>query len=544
MRGMIAAPQPIAVRAGRNALEAGGNAFDAAVATAFAQGVVDPMMCGPGGWGNLTCVTASGEPMQLDFYGRVPKRLPPDLWKDRVVSMNRSGGGFLVEGFENQAGHRAVTTPGTIAGLWEMHSRFGRLSWRQVIEPAIELAKDGFPVPAETADIWEDGEAAQPGYVSMPDKLAWTEASRAIYLKPDGTLYQAGDVLFQTDLAQTLERIATDGPDVYYTGDIARQIDADFRAHDGFLSAEDLAEYRVGVLEPVRGTYRGHEVLTNPPPGGGLQIIQMLNILEGFDLGRMDPQSPAYVDLIGRVLQASFAERAEFLGDPEFQEIPWERFIDKGHAGELAAQIRRGEFFEIPVPGGVQRVGDSPDTTHVSVCDSEGNAVGLTHTLGSASGVVTPGLGFTYNNAMHLFNPFPGYPNSIEPGKRRLTGMCPTILRKDGEPVFVAGAPGGTRIVSAVLHTILNVVDHGMSPVEAVTAPRWHCEGPVLELEARLYWNLAGELRDLGWTNIKRSTASFDRFFARSQCITRDPSGHLRGGSDPRGGGGLAQWPV
>lgn len=543
MQAFVVAPQPIAVKAGQDMYEVGGNAFDAAVATAFVQGIVDPQMNGIGGWGTLTCIPGNGaEPLQLDFYGRVPKKFPIDLWRDRVTSVNRAGGGYVVDGYENQLGHRSVTTPGTVKGLWEMHSRFGRLPWVDVLAPAIRLGHEGVPVSQELYDLWVA--PAMPGYVPFTTKLSHTPANHAIFHHANGSLYQPDEIIRHEDYAATLTRLAEGGADEFYKGGIAREIVADFTANEGFLGFDDLADYEVDERMPLLGEYRGYSIHTNPPPGSGLQVIELLNVLEGFDLGRMDPESPEYVDLTGRALQATFADRARYLGDPEFVDVPVDRLLSKSYAAEVRDRITSGAFTDVPVPGGIQRLEEGPDTTHVCTFDPEGNAVSLTHTLASASGVVTPGLGFTYNNAMHLFNPMPGYANSLAPSKRRITGMAPVIVARDGRPVLVVGAPGGTRIVSAVLHTILNVIDHGMSAIEAVSAPRWHCEGNILELEARLYWACSEPLRRMGWEKIFRSSASYDRFFALAHAIQFREDGRIVGGADPRGGGGVAKWPV
>lgn len=542
MRAMVVAPQPLAVRAGLDMLEAGGNAFDAAVATAFAQGLVDPQMCGIGG--SFTCVAkpADGPAVTVSALPRAPMHLPPDLWAERVVSRNPAGGGYLVEDFDNQVGYRSVCTPGAVAGLWEIHQRHGRLSWATTLEPAIGLS-EGFEVPAETRAIWAEGEAPQPGYVAMPDKLGWTPASRAVYLKPDGSLYDVGERLVCHDYGTTLRRIADGGADEFYSGSIAEQIDADFRANDGYLCAEDLDRYAAQTGDPVAGSYRGLDLVTSQPPMSGMQLVQMLHILEHFDLSAMDPFSPDYIDLIARVQQACFVDRGRYLGDPEFTDVPVDWLTSPERCAAIADRIGAGHRVLADDPALVARNTDSPDTTHVSTWDRDGNAVSLTHSLGNSSGVVTPGLGFTFNNMMHIFNPYPGHPNSIAPFKRRTGGATPTIVLRDGNPVIVVGAPGGTRIPTAVVATLLGVIDHGMSPAEAVAVPRWHSEGDALHVESGIYWTMRKELARRGWHDIRGSQWTLDRFYARPQCIEITDDGRLRAGSDPRGGGCIGRYP-
>lgn len=542
MNGVVVAPQPLAAAAGLAAFRAGGNAFDAAVATAFAQGLVDPSNTGLGG--GVTCVAKpAGQPAFLvSALNRAPMHLPPDLWADKVLSQNPEGGGFLVEGFDNQVGYRSVCTPGAVAGLWEVHQANGRLDWGETIEPSVRLAQ-GFALPAETRTAWRVDEPQRPGYVSPVEKLGWTPGSRAIYLKDDGSPYRIGETIVCEDYGRTLGLIAEHGPDVFYRGAIAERIDADFRANGGFLCGEDLERYQAQRTTPAVGRYRGLDVATSQAPMSGVQLIELLHVLDHIDLGSMNPRSATYIDVTARAMQATFVDRAMCLGDPEFSDVPVEWMTSAEHTAELAERVLAGERFNVPRMDLHKRNDDSPDTTHVSVWDSDGNAVAITHSLGSASGVVTPGLGFTYNNMMHIFNPFPGHPNSIEPFKRRTGGASPTILSRDGEPVLISGAPGGVRIPIAVLFSIMGVIDHGWSPAEALAVPRWHSETDALHVEAGIAATMADELAALGWDDIRGKPWSLDPFFfARAQTIEIVDGVTYRAASDPRGGGCVAHF--
>lgn len=531
-RGMVVAPQPLAVEAGVEILRRGGNAVDAAIATAFAQGVVDPHMAGVGGFGSMLVYSAAERrPTMVDFHGRAGSRAMPDMFADavqgRIVGHAER---YLVRGYVNQIGYRAVSTPGTVAGLHTAWQRFGRLPWPDLLQPAIRLAREGFQVLGDLLRRWE--ERPEPGHVDSLTRFLASPESARIFLK-EGRLPDASDRLVQPDYARTLELIARGGAEVFYRGEIAERIVEDFRANGGLITREDLEGYRVDVYQPVRGSYRGYEIASSPPPGSGVQVIQILKLLEGYDLGTMEHGEAPYVELVARAQKLSFLDRARHLGDPRFLEVPMELFLSGDRAAELRGFIDRRELPE----EGAHELPESSDTTQVTVADGEGNCVSLTHTLGSASGVVTPGLGFTYNNCMYQFDPIPGHPNSIQPGKARITGISPTMLLREGRPILVVGAPGGTRILGAVQHTINNVIDHGMTAVEAVSAPRWHWEAETLDLEPRLYYHVRARLEARG-LKLRCAGFGYDPAFARAHAILIDPTtGRISGGADPRGGG-------
>ena len=349
--------------------------------------------------------------------------------------------------------------------------RYGTWSWEDAIRPAIELAREGYTVPRELADEWRVKYAE-----GRPDTLARftrTPASAAIYTGDNGGLLGEGDLLVNEDLARSMEQIAREGPDTFYVGAMAERLVGDWGRNGGLVTREDLAGFRPEVQEPLRGAYRGYTVSDTPPPSGGVTLIEVLNILEGYDLAAMGHNSADYIHVIAQALKAGFADRARYLGDPAFVDVPVELLTSRKHATAWRRRIDRGEPFEV----GFDRSGSSGGTTHVSVLDGAGNCVSLTHTNGLCSGVVTPGLGFLQNDYMLAFDRVPGCPNSIAGGKKRVTGALPCILLKDERPFMVLGAPGGAKIISAVLQTILNVVDHGMTAQEAVSAPRIDCQG-------------------------------------------------------------------
>ncbi|MGE5193654.1 MAG: gamma-glutamyltransferase family protein, partial [Deltaproteobacteria bacterium] len=321
-------------------------------------------------------------------------------------------------------------------------------------------------------------------------KLSVTPDAAKIYLKPDGTAYDEGEVLRNPDYANTLRRLAHAGPDDFYAGDLAGRIAADLAAHGGWVTAPDLAEYAVREEEPIVTTYRGYTVVTSPPPHGGPTLAAILKILERYDVPEMRHNSPQYIYLVSMAMKAAFADRNRELGDPAFVDVPLNQMLSESRAAHWSRVIDRGEEIDTTriQPG-------SRSTTQVTVVDHTGNCVSLTHSLGSSSGVITPGLGFMYNNSMINFHPYAGHPNSIAPRKGRTTGMTPTIVLDGHQPVLVLGAPGATRIITAVLQAILNRLDFGMSVTEAVLAPRFDCQGDVISCQSRIPEYVCAEVR-------------------------------------------------
>jgi gamma-glutamyltranspeptidase/glutathione hydrolase len=518
MSGMIVCPQPAAAEAGLEVLRAGGNAVDAAVTTAFVQGVLDPMMCGIGGSGVMLVRLPDGRLEVVEFYARAGSAVREDQWERLFVREAADRYGYVLEGSVNDCGHQSVGVPGTVAGLAEALRRHGTISWAEALRPGVEAAWRGAPVTGNMHHFWVTDYG--PDVVASRRRIQWTAESKRIYTK-EGELYGVGETIPNPDLARTYERLAAAGPEDFYQGEIAAAIAADFAASGGFVTAGDLAGYRPRVAEPVAGSYRGRRLVAAGPPAGGMTLLQMLNYLEGFDLPALGWPSAEAARRRVEAMGWAMADRERHLADPLFAEVPVERLTDK----QYAAAARSAH--------------DSPTTTHVCVVDGDGGAVSLTHTLGSSSGVVTPGLGFTYNNYLNCFDPRPGRVNSLAPGKTRITMMVPAMALGAGGAEVVIGAPGGTKIVNGVLQTLLNLLDLGMTPVEAVSAPRVDFQGEQVQLEQRIPTEVVARLRDLGFS-VNRRPLSYDPYFARVQVIQRGADGRLSGASDPRGDGGIA----
>jgi gamma-glutamyltranspeptidase/glutathione hydrolase len=373
-----------------------------------------------------------------------------------------------------------------------------------------------------------------PEGIAAPDqmmRLSATSESARIFLHPEGRFYEVGERLVLTDYARTLERLAEAGWEDFHTGHLADRISADLARNGSYVTREDLASCRPELSEPLTSSYRGFTVRSNPPPGSGATVIGALNILEHFDLAGMRHSSAEHLGLLASAMAAAHHDRNRHLGDPKFADVPVGMLISAERGAYWADRIRRGA---VPAE---ERAPQHSETTTLCTFDANGNAAVLTQTLGTGSGVVTPGLGFAYNNSMKLFDPIPGRDNSMAPGKARTTGISPTMLVRDGRPVLIVGAPGGSVIISATIQAISNVVDFGMSPVEAVTVPRIHCEGRQITAEATVPIAVVQALRALGHA-VLHSVSSFDMTMSRAHLIT--DFGTLRAGADPRGGAGVA----
>ena len=529
--GMIVAPQPEGSEAGARVLMRGGNAVDAAIACAFVQGVVDPLMCGIAGFGSCQVyMPATRTHTFVDFHGRVPRRATPDMWADLIEGETRDGFGFVLKGRVNDLGYRSITTPGALKAYHEVHGRFGRLPWAEVVAPAIACAGDGFVVSPDVYHYWISID--YPGRVSVLDRLRYSEGSRRLYCLPDGSPKLIGTRIVNPDYARTLERIATGGADVFYRGDMARQIDADMQAHGALLDLGDLEAYSTTPVEPLWGFYRGHRLSTNQPPGGGVVLLEMLNILENFDLKALGHNSAAYIQVVVEAMKTATADKDAHVGDPAFVNVPLDMLLDRGRAKERAEAIRRGEKARVARLGQAE----SPGTTHISAIDGEGNIVSMTHSLGMMSGVVTDGLGFMFNGCMAVFDPRPGRAGSLAPGKARFSSICPTIVFKDDKPVLVIGAPGGTQIAMGVLQVILNVLDFDMGITEAVLAPRFSGTSEAIDVTARIPTYVTDQVAARGY-EIVRSPLSYAIAGVHAIRIDGD---RLTGAADPAYGGGMA----
>ena len=468
-RGMVVANHPLASAAGVEMLAAGGNAVDAAVAALFTLTVVEPMMVGIFGAGHAHLLLAGGTHTVIDGYTTAPAAAQPDMyhplsnaWPDYMEA----------EGRESSVGLRAVGVPGTLAAWCEMLTRFGTLDLGTVTAPAIRHAERGFRVTGYLAEC----------LVEAAGDLARFPAGARVFL-PGGTPLRRGDLLVQADYAETLRTIAALGPAALYGGALGARVAEHMAGEGGIITLADLQGYRTVERAPVRGTYRGLDVAGCPPPtGGGIHLIQILNMLEGHDVGGLGFGTVDGIHLLAEALKIAFADRAAATGDPAFVDVPVARLIAKDYARSRRAEI---DMAKAGAPAAAVAAG-SPNTTHVTTADAEGNVVAATQTINSLFGAraMVPGTGMLLNNTMALFDPHPGHVLSIAPGKRMTSSMAPTILLRDGRPVLALGLPGGMRIFASVLQAIVNVVDHGMSLQEAVEAPRVWTQGQELEVES------------------------------------------------------------
>lgn len=469
--GAVACVDPVAARIGALVLRDGGNAVDAAVATAFALAVTWPEAGNLGGGGFLLLRQADGAATFIDYREMAPAAASKDMFLDANGEVDR---------YHVRLGYRPVGVPGTVAGLWLAHERYGRLPWARLLAPAIALAAEGVTVrPALARSI---AEAAA--------ELALDAEAARIFLRADGAAPPAGERLVQSDLAATLRSIADEGADAFYRGAVAQRLVAASRAQGGRLTAADLAGYRALARDPLRGSYRGLEIIAGPPPtSGGQVLLESLQQLQGFAMSELAAGSPAELHLLAEVLRRSFLDRARHLADADFVAVDVASLIDEANAARWRANIdphhaSRSDAIAGDLDGTLPPEGGH--TTHFSVIDADGNAVTNTYTLEEAWGakVVAPGTGFVLNNEMHDFNVTPGRstrsgrvgtrPNEIAPCKRMLSSMCPVIVCRDGRPYLIAGSPGGRTIPASVLRVLTGVIDHGLSLREAIDLPRIH----------------------------------------------------------------------
>lgn len=530
-RAVLVAPQPEAVEAGAAILRAGGNALDALIASALTQGVVDPMMCGLGGLGVLHLHDPrTGQQVIFDGLSTAPAACTEDMWAKAFLRECNDGFGYVVEGYANERGHLAVTTPGILRTLAMAHTEFGRLPWADLFAPAIGFAEEGWIIRPHVSTVFTMNEAAY-GRLSYAEKLGFSEEGRALYLRPDGTPKRLGEAVRNPALAQTLRTIAHDGAEDFYTGALAARIVADMQAHGGLLSAEDLAGFQPRRLSPLRITYRGREVAVPPPPSGGVVVAEMLRILERFDLVAMGHNSPEYIRVVAEAMKIAGRDREEHIGDPAFVTPPLDLLLSDTYADAMAARIRRGE--KTPL---TRALGDAKNTTTVSAVDDEGMVVSITHTLATPSGVIPPGTGFMLNGAMNWYDPRPGRAGSIAPGKKRFSAMAPSIVFEEGKPVMTVSSPGGAWIGTSILQVLLNVLDWGMTMQEAVMAPRFAATTDEIDLSNRIPRAVEKALQEMGY-GTRRNYHSYP--FAAPHGVTLW-DGELEGGADPQRDGYVA----
>ncbi|CAN1496371.1 Ggt Gamma-glutamyltransferase [Rhabdaerophilaceae bacterium] len=468
-RGMVVTNHPLASGAGAQMLLAGGNAIDGAVAALFALSVVEPMMVGVLGGGVTHIRLADGNHTVIDGLSTAPALAKPEMYEPLSDGLPSSR---ETVGRKNVLGALAIGVPGALAGWCHALQTYGTMSLAEVMEPAIQLAEAGFMVTPYLSDCISDA----------ADNLTTDPGLSALFLS-DGRPLQTGVRLVQADYGRTLRLIAAEGPSVLYGGVLGHHVAAHIGTRGGILALDDLADYRPIERAPIKGSYRGYDIFGPPPPASaGVHIAQMLHILEGFDLARMGFGSPKAMHLIAEVLKIAFADRAVATADPAFVTVPVERLISRSYAAERRAQLdlARAKSWSAGVSGQ-----ESANTTHVTVADDKGNVVAATQTINDVFGasVQIAGTGMIANNYMLNFDPHPGRALSIAPGKRVFTSMAPMMAGRDGQIHFALGLPGGLRIFPSAMQAIINVIDHGMSPQEAVEAPRIWTEGGVLELE-------------------------------------------------------------
>ena len=539
---MVASTSEIASRVGAEVMRKGGNAVDAAVAVGLALAVTWPSAGNLGGGGFMLVRRADGTAEALDYRERAPLAATRDMYLD--------ANGNVVKGLSVQ-GYKAVGVPGTVAGLALAHKRHGRLKWAEVVEPARKLAAEGFPINYHLMRSLR--------LQTTTEKLSVSSDSKRIFQR-NGKFYDVGDTFVQPELAAVLARIKANPRD-FYEGETAKLIAADMKANGGIVTLEDLRTYEPTIRKPLRTTYRGHEILTMPPPSsGGIALIEMLNMLEAYDLKSLGWQSAQYTHTLVEVMRRAFADRAQYLGDADFVKVPVTALVSPAYAAErrksidpLHASTSRAEGAGNPAPY------ESAETTHFTIVDADGNVVSSTYTLNDSygSGVTAKGTGVLLNNEMDDFTSKPGVPNdynliqgeanAIAPKKRPLSSMTPTIVVKDGKPLFAIGSPGGPTIINTVLHVIVNVIDFGMDIQQAIDAPRFHHQWQpdhIMWEEFGVNPDTRAALEKMG--HHFRDIAGMGRTpsdIGDAQGVMIDPKSGMRmGASDPRLGGVPVGW--
>jgi gamma-glutamyltranspeptidase / glutathione hydrolase len=547
--GMVVTVHTLASQVGVDILQAGGNAVDAAVATGFALAVVHSPAGNIGGGGFMLIRMADGKTHFLDYREKAPAAATRNMYLDAQ--------GEVIPG-ASEIGYKSIAVPGSVAGLAEAERKWGRLTLKQVMAPAIKLARDGYPLTwEEAADFHNSG-------------LAKFPESRRVFQR-DGNYYKPGEIFRQPDLARTLERIA-DNPDDFYHGSLARELAAALQKGGGLITADDLAHYEVKEREPVHGTYRGFDVISAPlPSSGGVVLIELLNILEGYDLAKMEDRSAESIHFTVEAFRRAFFDRAEFMGDPDFTKVPvaqlidkkyaaaWRESIDPVHASPSKDLKRPAIFSELEQYAASHPPAAPPPegnhTTHYSVVDADGNAVSVTTTINDwfGSHVTADGLGFLLNDEMDDFSAKPGVPNSdgliqgdanaIGPGKRPLSSMTPTIVVHDGKTVMVVGSPGSSKIITTVANVIMGEIDYRMNIQEAVNAPRFHNQWlpDVVNVEKWFSPDTLNVLRKMGYNVETGLRDGASAYWSDAECIAIDERTGLRlGATDVRNSNGKA----
>ncbi len=507
--GVVSSANYYSSQVGIDIIEKGGNAVDAAVGVAFALGVVELYNSGIGGGGFMTIRFAeTGETLFLDFRETTPMAATPSIWP-------QENGEYV----SPWLGGAPVAVPGEVKGLLYALEEYGTMSREEVMEGAIKLAEEGFP-------IGPDFKSITGGYF---DRYAYQEEGKEVFYK-DGLPYEVGDIYKNPKLAETLKLIRDEGEAVFYEGVLAEEIVAAAQADGGLLSMEDMANYEVTVREPVSGTYRGYEIISSPPPSsGGTTLIEILNVLENYDVASMEVNSTEYIHLFSEAFKLGFADSAEYMADTDFVEVPLDELTSKEYAAERSALIDLTAAQDFN-PGDTDM--SKGGTTQFSIMDKEGNVVSGTKTINSPSGVMVPDRGFMLNNETANFAKGEGKANSIEGGKRSLSSMSPSIVLKDGEPIMAVGSPGGTRIITSTALVISRVIDHGMDIQDAIESPRFYNGFGELRLETRIPQETIDELEAMGHKVVP--TYDYDTYFGGVQAVIKLEDGTLRGGADSR----------
>lgn len=524
--GVVAAAKPEASQVGVDILKKGGNAVDAAVATGFALGVLEPNASGLGGGGFMIIRMAkTGKTVVIDFRETAPKYSTADMFKYDAE-------GNAVINQENTVGGKASGVPGEVAGLLTALEKYGTMNRKQVMQPAIDLAEKGIPVTVNLAQIIKD----------EFDKISKYEATSSIYLK-DGLPYEVGDTIANPDLANTLKLIQKGGKDAFYKGELAKKIALEVQKQGGIITVDDLKNYKVEIREPVEGTYRGYKIISTPPASsGGTHVIELLNIMENFDLKAMGDNTTDTWHAWTEAMKLMFADRAKYMADTAFVKVPLKGLTDKEYAKELYKKIDMVKPAETVEAGDPWKY-ESGSTTSFSVMDKHGNMVTVTKSINYffGSGVTVPGTGIIMNNHMDDFVLKPGSVNSIEPGKRPLSSMSPTlVLDPQGRPFMTLGSPGATRIITTVAQAISNVIDHGMDIQQAILAPRiFSMQSGTVKLEGRASINAYEGLKAKG--HQIELKLDYDPYFGGVHAVLMDYNTKtLHGGADPRRDGQAA----
>ncbi len=519
--GVVSSGKYEASKIGRMIIEQGGNAVDAAVAVGFTLGLVEPNATGLGGGGFMTVRDAESSDIKfINFRECAPAAATPDMWQ-----VDADGN---VIGDQNWNGGKSVGVPGFVAGLVYALENYGTMSLDQIVAPIIELAETGITVtPTLSGDMNN----------SYDTLMLYSESGKLFLKDVDGMLvpYDIGDTFKNPDYAKTMKLLADKGADVFYKGEIAEAMVAADQKYGGLMTMDDLANYQVEVMEPVHGTYRGYDIYSSPTPSsGGTIVLEILNILENFDIPSMEQDSADAMHLMGSAFAMAYADRGEYMGDPKFVDVPIEGLINKDYAKKLADKIDMDTAMTNVMPDDPWMF-EHQDTTHYSVADKDGNMVAVTCTVNGyfGSAVAVDGYGFVLNNEMADFNVGPDHPNSIAGGKTPLSSMSPTLILKDGEPVAALGSPGGTTIIATVAQLCSNLIDHGMTMQEAIDAPRISgFRNTTLNYESRFSDETIAGLQEKGWT--LNESDDFNRSFGSVNAVRYADDGTLDGGADPR----------